>query len=1007
MADPFRKRKKKSSRSRSKLNHFELENGLSDLSTSTASLSFQFEEHNLHDSGARTPLSNPIESDKKKRKMRKKRLKAFQRSIDRSSSNDGDGPTKLHSNIGVYTADYLQSLKQENKAMSAPKALDQNVINLVDSDSMNKMNERNPMTTSSASDSDNEEEERLKDMEHDEILRAKILTSKLQRRTKALAHAIDQHAENAKNGIKPMKSQNGSHRIDLTDSNEIRLDRFGVHIGKRTGTLLDEEEHDLQEDDQLHQFVPLGKLQNQRDKMRDIMDQDARNQIDLTMDENEDAHHFEAQQMQKSGVSIDTITIDDDHGLKANDLKTLNVSKSTAWNRWNEEENGLTLDAVYKLIDDEINGSQNVVRPPMGSYHVSYEQVESEYRDIGHQIEVNKKQRTVLEAKDSFFQTLNNEVTAYLNCISEKQVLIEKYLTMELDLRRQRHQMVQQWQCLNHLESFQEAFYPNDFTKDITAAAAFEKLSDLNSTMNPKEDSIPQKSMNSNSMKSIFQMDRNGEATVWNPESGSLDQSRYLIHKKRRRSTREEYQRTKRRKLNHHQITININRNLAILDDAADVLEAPFDCDSAMTLGLDFEKVREQIVSEMKGIFEDTRPEYRSFDGMKVVLEEWKREYPKEYGDAFVSISVPKLIAPFIRMELMEWNPLKYIISTSTNQKGDEMESEHNERDSTMDTAVDMESDIWCPPKLFVHCSWYRLMAEYGLDEEGTMKEGDPDDRIVPTLVASLVIPRLITVVEYDWNPYSKRESQQLQLQMECALEHIDIDGDKDTFKPKMNALRKAIKCRGKLAVSNLVNLKCLSLQFRNAIFPNFKEFAPTPLHYGGSKGKEQESVGMDGLPGSLKYEFLRNRVSRALVLMENLCIVLNANECVEIVENLYTSIIQGFVTFLGRCPSRNASGMMEAQEMVLGDFCEIVKGMEHVVEGKNSRKQSPDEDEDDDDVQMKDDTKDDKIRALPQSVLKHLKRSISEIDTHLNPAVKSKLCDRMSFLNSFLVRLS
>ena len=39
-------------------------------------------------------------------------------------------------------------------------------------------------------------------------------------------------------------------------------------------------------------------------------------------------------------------------------------------------------------------------------------------------------------------------------------------------------------------------------------------------------------------------------------------------------------------------------------------------------------------------------------------MEEWKQQQPAAYRDAYASLSVPQLFAPFVRRDLLQWDPL-------------------------------------------------------------------------------------------------------------------------------------------------------------------------------------------------------------------------------------------------------------------------------------------------------------------------------------------------------------
>lgn len=67
----------------------------------------------------------------------------------------------------------------------------------------------------------------------------------------------------------------------------------------------------------------------------------------------------------------------------------------------------------------------------------------------------------------------------------------------------------------------------------------------------------------------------------------------------------------------------------------------------------------ERILSEEKAIFEDVVEDFSSIDSIKSRFEEWKNKHEDCYRNAYISLCLPKLFAPFIRLQLLDWNPFE------------------------------------------------------------------------------------------------------------------------------------------------------------------------------------------------------------------------------------------------------------------------------------------------------------------------------------------------------------
>lgn len=57
-------------------------------------------------------------------------------------------------------------------------------------------------------------------------------------------------------------------------------------------------------------------------------------------------------------------------------------------------------------------------------------------------------------------------------------------------------------------------------------------------------------------------------------------------------------------------------------------------------------------------VFSDADEAFASLRAVKGQLERWRGAYPEAYRDAYVSMSAPALMAPFVRSQLLSWDPL-------------------------------------------------------------------------------------------------------------------------------------------------------------------------------------------------------------------------------------------------------------------------------------------------------------------------------------------------------------
>ncbi len=94
-----------------------------------------------------------------------------------------------------------------------------------------------------------------------------------------------------------------------------------------------------------------------------------------------------------------------------------------------------------------------------------------------------------------------------------------------------------------------------------------------------------------------------------------------------------------------------------------------------------------------------------------------------------------------------------------------------------------------CPPASFLYHTqtpaalaagfdsqeWYKQLFEYGLNgDNSTSGNGsDPDEELVPRLVAQLVLPLAAHSLQHAWNPHSRRSTAAAKAMLEDLLIYV------------------------------------------------------------------------------------------------------------------------------------------------------------------------------------------------------------------------------------------
>mmetsp|Transcript_20068 Transcript_20068/g.32652 ORF Transcript_20068/g.32652 Transcript_20068/m.32652 type:complete len:803 (+) Transcript_20068:291-2699(+) len=156
--------------------------------------------------------------------------------------------------------------------------------------------------------------------------------------------------------------------------------------------------------------------------------------------------------------------------------------------------------------------------------------------------------------------------------------------------------------------------------------------------------------------------------------------------------------------------------------------------DDEEELGSQYDQRQNQLLQDVKRIFSDAEEDHKSLHAIKNSLELLKKRYPQAYADTYISLSVPSLFAPYVKVQLVHWNFLK-------NPKLEAME-------------------------------WYKTVAEYGLF--GDIKDDDHDLDVIPKIVEKVVTPFLIDYFFTVWDPLSSTLFPATSSLVREVLEHVD-----------------------------------------------------------------------------------------------------------------------------------------------------------------------------------------------------------------------------------------
>ncbi|KAH1087018.1 hypothetical protein GYH30_018514 [Glycine max] len=157
-----------------------------------------------------------------------------------------------------------------------------------------------------------------------------------------------------------------------------------------------------------------------------------------------------------------------------------------------------------------------------------------------------------------------------------------------------------------------------------------------------------------------------------------------------------------------------------------------------------YQSQRDLVLQAADGIFSDASEEYGQLSFVKRRMEEWKREYSSSYKDAYMSLSLPLVFSPYVRLELLRWDPL------------------HKGLD-------------------FQEMKWYKLLFTYGLPEDGkdfVHDDGDADLELVPNLVEKVALPILHYEISHCWDMLSQQETVNAIAATKLIVQHVSHESE-------------------------------------------------------------------------------------------------------------------------------------------------------------------------------------------------------------------------------------
>lgn len=150
-----------------------------------------------------------------------------------------------------------------------------------------------------------------------------------------------------------------------------------------------------------------------------------------------------------------------------------------------------------------------------------------------------------------------------------------------------------------------------------------------------------------------------------------------------------------------------------------------------------YQSSRDELLQTADQIFSDAAEEFSKLSLVKERFEGWKKLFSSTYRDAYMSLSAPAIFSPYVRLELLKWDPL-YEDADLNNMQ------------------------------------WHTLLFDYGMPENASdFEPDDADADLVPGLVEKVALPILHHEVAHCWDRLSTKGTKNAVSAVQVILTYI------------------------------------------------------------------------------------------------------------------------------------------------------------------------------------------------------------------------------------------
>lgn len=137
-----------------------------------------------------------------------------------------------------------------------------------------------------------------------------------------------------------------------------------------------------------------------------------------------------------------------------------------------------------------------------------------------------------------------------------------------------------------------------------------------------------------------------------------------------------------------------------------------------------YQSNQDELLQTSEQIFSDAADDYSNLSVVKEKFEEWKKLHPSAYRDSYMTLSAPDIFSPYVRLELLKWDPLYEDID-------------------------------------FNDMKWHTELFDYGMgDNDKNFDSDDADSNLIPELIEKIALPILHHEIAHCWDVLSTKKTR-------------------------------------------------------------------------------------------------------------------------------------------------------------------------------------------------------------------------------------------------------